>query len=89
VAQIKKATDKFTRSWLDQPDKATWYYRFADSLGLSLFSLPTDNGLEGTNNMLKKEYTQRELSGLSRTILLAEQFIQDRSKDPERKVSPS
>uniref|UniRef100_A0A915DHL5 Transposase n=1 Tax=Ditylenchus dipsaci TaxID=166011 RepID=A0A915DHL5_9BILA len=77
---------EFHQSWLLREDYNGWFYRFASSIGVGMSSLPTNNGLEGTNNMLKKEYTQRELIGITRFLLLDEQYIHDCSVDQERKL---
>lgn len=86
IPRVWQALEKFYKSWLKRPAYVGWFYRFADSLGLSIFSVATNNGLEGTNNILKKDYTNRELLGVSKFILLVEQFVGDCSSDPEREV---
>ena len=78
--RFMQAIDKFVDSWLR---RAT--YRFAATANLSMSSFSTNNGLEGTNNMIKKEYTAGELLGIARFLLLIEQYVQ-RSIDPERKI---
>lgn len=75
---------KFFTSWIVRDDYRGWYYRFAP--GLAMPSLATNNGLEGTNKMIKDDYTHRELLGLSRFILVVEQLVKGWSDDPERKV---
>uniref|UniRef100_A0A915CW22 Transposase n=1 Tax=Ditylenchus dipsaci TaxID=166011 RepID=A0A915CW22_9BILA len=50
-----------------------------------MFSISTNNGLEGTNKMIKDDFTHRELLGLSRFILVVEQLTHGWSIDPERK----
>lgn len=84
--KVRQALQKFFKSWMSRATYLGWFHRFANSLGLSMFSIATNNGLEGTNNILKKEYTQRELQGISKMILLVEQFVHDCSVDSERTV---
>jgi hypothetical protein len=51
-----------------------------------MFSIATNNGMEGTNKIIKDDYTHREQLGFSRFLLLAEQLVQEWSIDPEREV---
>uniref|UniRef100_A0A915DIQ1 SWIM-type domain-containing protein n=1 Tax=Ditylenchus dipsaci TaxID=166011 RepID=A0A915DIQ1_9BILA len=47
---------KFHQSWLLKEDHHGWFYRFASSIGVGMSSLPTNNGLEGTENMPIEQY---------------------------------
>jgi hypothetical protein len=82
---VPKAIKKCSDSWLKRPDYHGSYYRFA--WRRSLPSLSHNNGLEGTNGMIKSAYTMRIALGFSRTLVLMEQLVEDKSKDPVRQVS--
>uniref|UniRef100_A0A915EKW5 Uncharacterized protein n=1 Tax=Ditylenchus dipsaci TaxID=166011 RepID=A0A915EKW5_9BILA len=66
------ALRKFIQSWLLREDYHRWFFRFVSSIGVGMSSLPTSNGFEGTN---KQEYTQRELTGISRNLSEFQQFL--------------
>jgi hypothetical protein len=77
--------NKWSDSWVKQPDYHGWFYRFASRLNLK--SISHNCGLEGINATLKRDYTHRESLGFSRTLLMLEQLVADKCKDPERQVS--
>uniref|UniRef100_A0A915ENU5 SWIM-type domain-containing protein n=1 Tax=Ditylenchus dipsaci TaxID=166011 RepID=A0A915ENU5_9BILA len=73
----------YLAAWSRREDYRSWYYRYAPAF--AMFSISTKNGLEGTNKMIKDNFTHRELLGLSPFVLVVEQFTHGWSIDPERK----
>lgn len=76
----REIVDTFWKEWA----KKNWFYRLCAPL--RLFSVATNNGTEGTNLALKKEFTKYEQSTLYKSFLLSMQMIEEASTDPEKQV---